>query len=118
MSGPRCRRTSSLLRAAEQLVAGVGHDVELCGSYGDPALAEISSAQVLPGPRSSSAFRRGHSHRPRITVPSKPTQLQASSPNFRADEARDVIAAFTPIEARSAENSPALRFRCQFCAEG
>lgn len=31
---------AALLRAAEQLLAGVGHDVELCGHYGDPCLPD------------------------------------------------------------------------------
>jgi hypothetical protein len=43
--------------------------------------------------------------------------LQATSQNFRADETCDVISAFAPIDARSAENSPAARIRCRFCAE-
>jgi len=51
---------------------------------------------------------------PRVMVSSKPTKLQTPSPDFRANETRDVIPAFAPIEAWSAENSPASRFRCQF----
>jgi DNA-binding transcriptional ArsR family regulator len=34
---------AALLRAAEQLLAGVGHDVELCGNYGDPCHSDTAS---------------------------------------------------------------------------
>ncbi len=33
---------AALLRAAEQLLAGVGHDVELCGNYGDPCHSDTA----------------------------------------------------------------------------
>lgn len=36
---------AALLRAAEDLLAGVGHDVELCGNYGDPCLAPAASEE-------------------------------------------------------------------------
>jgi DNA-binding transcriptional ArsR family regulator len=38
---------AALLRAAEQLLAGVGHDVELCGNYGDPCQSDTAS-EVRP----------------------------------------------------------------------
>jgi len=34
---------AALLRAAEDLLAGVGHDVQLCGNYGDPCHSDIAS---------------------------------------------------------------------------
>jgi len=34
---------AALLRAAEQLLAGVGHDVQLCGNYGDPCQSDTAS---------------------------------------------------------------------------
>jgi hypothetical protein len=33
---------AALRRAAEQLLAGVGHDVELCGNYGDPCHSDTA----------------------------------------------------------------------------
>lgn len=38
---------ADLLRAAEQLLAGVGHEVELCGNYGDPCRSD-AVAQARP----------------------------------------------------------------------
>jgi DNA-binding transcriptional ArsR family regulator len=34
---------AALLRAAEELLAGVGHDVQLCGNYGDPCHTDTAS---------------------------------------------------------------------------
>jgi ArsR family transcriptional regulator, cadmium/lead-responsive transcriptional repressor len=38
---------AALLRAAELLLAGVGHDVQLCGNYGDPCQSDTAS-EVRP----------------------------------------------------------------------
>ncbi len=38
---------AALLQAAELLLAGVGHDVQLCGNYGDPCQSDTAS-QVRP----------------------------------------------------------------------
>ncbi len=38
---------AALLRAAELLLAGVGHDVQLCGNYGDPCPSDTAS-EVRP----------------------------------------------------------------------
>ena len=34
---------AALLRAAKELLARVGHDVQLCGNYGDPCHSGIAS---------------------------------------------------------------------------
>lgn len=34
---------AALLQAAELLLAGVGHDVQLCGNYGDPCQSDTAS---------------------------------------------------------------------------
>jgi DNA-binding transcriptional ArsR family regulator len=38
---------AALLRAAELLLAGVGHDVQLCGNYGHPCQSDTAS-EVRP----------------------------------------------------------------------
>ena len=38
---------AALLRAAELLLVGVGHDVQLCGNYGDPCQSDTAS-EVRP----------------------------------------------------------------------
>src|SRR3954451_17830710 len=61
---------------------------------------------------------RGNPHRPCIAIPSKPSQLNTTTPKFRSDEACDVVSALAPIEARTAENSSVSGRHCKFCAEG
>src|SRR3954453_15791655 len=56
----------------------------------------------------------GKPHGACIAVPCKPSQVNTTTPDFRSDETRDVVSAFAPVEAWSAENSSVPGRRCEF----